>query len=109
MCIEDINIGRATISAVRVVTLSNATRTSIAAPNPKRIGIEIFRVKGAVDPLYAPDPGNPATGSGVAITADHPRESWDIVTHGSVVRGQWWGSGDGGAASVIVIETILQD
>jgi hypothetical protein len=107
MCREDIRIARQKYSAVTIVAIPNGSNVKLVGASRNRTHITISGNNGA----FVVGPKGQFSGAGSFIflpTVGIPLE-FDIEKEGMVVTNDWEATGNGVAATAIVIETFFDD
>jgi hypothetical protein len=104
MCWQDIEIGRATRSGTREVSLTTAG-AQVVANSPNRIGLLFCPPSNGT--VYLTIETTVGSGDGFALTAGDPPIHFDLRHHGDLATRAWIGRLAVGTATMNVIEQIL--
>ena len=108
MCLEDVRLGRKTYYSTRTVSVPDGVSTVLCPSVSTRVSISI-RLGSNQDVKVLPTQGGNVVTDGILLTlSGHPIE-WQIDRHGNAVTAAWYASGSGGAGTVIVTETFLEE
>ena len=104
MCMEDIRLGRKTIS--RFVTVNvDSTSILIVKGDPNRIALTFFPPP--TNLYYVNSRKAAATGTGAPILSTAHELTLTIQDHGDAVRGEWYAIAPVAAVNVNYLETVL--
>ena len=106
MCMEDVRIGRRSISQNYSFT-TGVTAHQVLPGSDNRVSVILGSPLAGTITYF--DEANPVSGLGFNIGAGQPPMVLNIQDHGDVVRHQWWAIADAAARVHAVGETILQE
>jgi hypothetical protein len=107
MCMEDVRIARRCVTVESVVNVDNVSTKPILGANNKRVAVVFSGLGGGNS--FVTMRSNAAVGSGMALPFFGSQLSYNIWQHGSMPMVSWYGSNDGAAVTMVIVETILQE
>lgn len=107
MCMEDVELGRATVPHYSVVVLKNGSDTELVPARPERVALY---VRAITNGSFQACPKNAGAGptEGMLVTTSSPPIDLNIERHGAAVATEWRGAGVAADVTVLVIESLLR-